>query len=151
MADELERQQAEAERASAEQSRVTSEAERSKSETDRISEEAKRKQAESDREAAEASRVEEFSALRDTAAEDSDASRRQTESCRQATDLAVEINTHPNRIGDNGNWWVWDADMDEYVDSGLIANGGIMYPVIEQDECDLVIWDGGGDNRLVQD
>lgn len=34
---------------------------------------------------------------------------------------AEEISTHPPIIGQNGNWWVWDTNIDDYADSGVDA------------------------------
>lgn len=49
--------------------------------------------------------------------------------CEKQTALTLEINTHPNQVGDNGNWWIWNTEKDVYEDSGLVAKGGGMYPV----------------------
>ena len=35
----------------------------------------------------------------------------------------ASINTNPPRIGENGNWMVWDPDNNVYIDSGIKANG----------------------------
>jgi len=35
----------------------------------------------------------------------------------------ASINTNPPRIGENGNWMIWDPDNNEYVDSGIKVNG----------------------------
>jgi hypothetical protein len=31
-------------------------------------------------------------------------------------------------MGDNGNWWAWDEAAAAYVDTGILAKGGILYP-----------------------
>lgn len=49
--------------------------------------------------------------------------------CEKQTALTLEINTHPNQVGDNGNWWIWNTETDMYEDSGIVAKGGGMYPV----------------------
>ena len=33
----------------------------------------------------------------------------------------LAANTHPPQIGENGNWYIWDQNKDEYVDSGTSA------------------------------
>lgn len=36
---------------------------------------------------------------------------------------AAEANAHPPIIGENANWWLWDTQMNAYVDSGFGARG----------------------------
>ena len=36
--------------------------------------------------------------------------------------------SHYPRIGDNGNWFVWDATAGEWVDTGVAAGGGDISP-----------------------
>lgn len=36
---------------------------------------------------------------------------------------AAEVSVHPPIIGDNGNWWLWDATSNAYVDSGKPSQG----------------------------
>lgn len=36
---------------------------------------------------------------------------------------AAEVSVHPPIIGDNGNWWLWDATANAYVDSGKPSQG----------------------------
>lgn len=33
----------------------------------------------------------------------------------------------------NGTWWTWDADAQEYVDTGYAARGNVMYATFEID------------------
>lgn len=43
----------------------------------------------------------------------------------QADDLveAMEnLSKHPPYIGSNGNWWVWDVETNQYIDSGIDAS-----------------------------
>lgn len=43
----------------------------------------------------------------------------------QAEDLveALEnLSKNPPKIGPNGNWWVWDVDTNQYIDSGIDAS-----------------------------
>lgn len=45
--------------------------------------------------------------------------------------IAEEMNTHPQKQGDNGNWWRWDSEQQAYVDTGIIARGGLLYPTFK--------------------
>lgn len=36
-------------------------------------------------------------------------------------------------MGDNGNWWKWDETQKKYVDTGILAKGGILYPTFTID------------------
>lgn len=47
---------------------------------------------------------------------------------------AKEYADHPPMMGDNGNWWAWDEENDEYYDTGVLAKGGILYPSFEVDK-----------------
>ena len=59
------------------------------------------------------------------------------------TDLAKEMNDHPPKMGSNGNWWQWDLSKHEYVDTGVIARGGAMYPSFHQHRNKLLMIDYG--------
>lgn len=50
----------------------------------------------------------------------------------------LERDSHPLKRGDNGNWWRWDMTTTphQYVDTGILADGGIMYPVFVVDPDD---------------
>ncbi len=48
-------------------------------------------------------------------------------------DRAKELADHPTMMGENGNWWRWDAILKEYVDTGVLAKGGVLYPVFDID------------------
>lgn len=65
-----------------------------------------------------------------------------TESKKQ-TNLAQELNDHPPKMGDNGNWWQWDLSKHTYVDTGVIARGGAMYPAFRQRRNKLLMIDYG--------
>lgn len=78
----------------------------------------------------------EKASLANTAAQNSD---KQTLLCKDATDLATEMNEHPLKYGDNGNWWKWNVETDQYEDTGIIAKGGGMYPMIRSRR-NHVIW-----------
>lgn len=55
-----------------------------------------------------------------------------TDATTQA-DRAKELADHPTIMGDNGNWWKWDATLKRYVDTGILAKGGVLYPVFDID------------------
>ena len=59
------------------------------------------------------------------------------------TDIAKEMNDHPPKMGSNGNWWQWDLSKHEYVDTGVIARGGAMYPSFRQHRNKLLMIDYG--------
>lgn len=111
------RAKAEGERASAETARVNAEKTRSTQEAERVAAESKRASAETARANAEKTRQEQEAARQ-----------AQVAACKEATDLAEELNSHPQMQGDNGNWWKWNSETDEYEDTGIIARGGAMYP-----------------------
>lgn len=46
-------------------------------------------------------------------------------------DRAKELADHPTMMGENGNWWKWDATLKKYVDTGILAKGGVLYPVFD--------------------
>lgn len=48
-------------------------------------------------------------------------------------DRAKELADHPTMMGENGNWWKWDSTLKKYVDTGVLAKGGVLYPVFDID------------------
>ena len=54
---------------------------------------------------------------------------------------AKELADHPTMMGDNGNWWKWDATLKKYVDTGILAKGGVLYPTfyIDPDTMELIM------------
>lgn len=140
-------------RVSAENSRASAEAARIKAEQSRASQETGRVNAEAGRVAAESERVNEFASMEQQSEEATTAaiaaaanankaasdSTSQTAKCKDATDLATEMNEHPLKYGDNGNWWKWNVETDKYEDTGIIAKGGGMYPMIRSRR-NHVIW-----------
>ena len=42
-------------------------------------------------------------------------------------------------MGDNGNWWKWDETKKAYVDTGVLAKGGVIYPTFAIED-DLVLY-----------
>lgn len=119
---ETARQQAEQTRQSQEQARRDAESKRVAAENFRIAAESKRVTAENKR-------------IDDTLTA-------LTESETQ-TNLAKELNDHPPKMGDNGNWWQWDLSKHAYVDTGVIARGGVMYPSFRQRRNKLIMIDYG--------
>lgn len=87
--------------------------------------------------------------LANTAAANSD---KQTALCKSATDLAEELNAHPQMQGENGNWWKWNVETDEYEDTGIIARGGGMYPMVRSRRNHVIWYDStdGFKERIVR-
>ena len=85
--------------------------------------------------------------LANTAAANSD---KQTALCKSATDLAEELNAHPQMQGENGNWWKWNTETGQYEDTGIIARGGAMYPRFRQRRNHVLMYDdaSGFKNRV---
>ena len=146
------RANAETARANAETARGKSETTRQAQETTRQSQETARVEAEKKRVAAESARV---------TAESSRASaeqKRETDikttiaSSKTQTDLAKELNEHPTKMGDNGNWWKWNVETKEYEDTGIIARGGMMYPSFQQRRNKLLLVDNSSNvgNHVVR-
>ena len=87
--------------------------------------------------------------LANTAAANSD---KQTALCKSATDLAEELNAHPQMQGENGNWWKWNTETNEYEDTGIIARGGGMYPMVRSRRNHVIWYDStdGFKERIVR-
>ena len=87
--------------------------------------------------------------LANTAAANSDT---QTAKCKSATDLAEELNAHPQMQGGNGNWWKWNTETNEYEDTGIIARGGGMYPMVRSRRNHVIWYDStdGFKERIVR-
>ena len=43
-------------------------------------------------------------------------------------------------MGDNGNWWKWDEAQKKYVDTGVLATGGVLYPTFSIDDDDMILY-----------
>lgn len=52
-----------------------------------------------------------------------------TEASKTQTAIAKEMNEHPQKQGDNGNWWKWNVNTHAYEDTGIVARGATMYPI----------------------
>ena len=59
-----------------------------------------------------------------------DAATKATEASKTQTALAKELNEHPQKQGDNGNWWKWNTTTKLYEDTGIPAKGGMLYPTM---------------------
>lgn len=55
-------------------------------------------------------------------------------------DRAKEQADNPPRMGDNGNWWKWDDAQKKYVDTGVLAKGGVLYPTYSIDDDDMILY-----------
>ena len=156
-ANEAARVEVEKKRVTAENARATAETARANSETTRDSSETTRKNQETTRQKQEAARVEaekkRVSAENGRATAESGRVKAETKretdtkaaiaSSKTQTDLAKEMNDHPPKMGSNGNWWQWDLSKHEYVDTGVIARGGAMYPSFRQHRNKLLMIDYG--------
>ena len=154
---EAARVEVEKKRVTAENARATAETARANSETTRDSSETTRKNQETTRQKQEAARVEaekkRVSAENGRTTAESGRVKAETKretdtkaaiaSSKTQTDLAKEMNDHPPKMGSNGNWWQWDLSKHEYVDTGVIARGGAMYPSFRQHRNKLLMIDYG--------
>lgn len=126
----------ESDRQNAETSRVKAETARANAESARVEAEKKRVTAENSRVSAEAARVSADSKR------DSD-TKSAIASSKTQTDIAKELNEHPPKMGENGNWWRWNLQTHAYEDTGIIARGGAMYPTFRQSRNKLLMIDYG--------
>lgn len=154
---ETARQNAETTRNNQEATRVTQENTRQSNETTRNSNEETRKKQESTRQSQEAARVE--AEKKRVTAENGRASAetsrvnaeiKRNEDTKTAisnsqtqTAIAKELNEHPVKMGDNGNWWQWNIRNHAYEDTGIVARGGAMYPTFKHVGNKLYIVDYG--------
>lgn len=129
-------EQNESARQAAEQTRQSQETTRQSQESARVDAEKKRVAAENGRASAEAARV---SADSKREADTKSA----IANSKTQTDLAKELNEHPPKMGDNGNWWRWNLQTHAYEDTGIIARGGAMYPTFRQSRNKLLMIDYG--------
>lgn len=140
-----------------EATRVTQENTRQSNETTRNSNEETRKKQESTRQSQEAARVEAEKkrvtaengrASAETSRVNAEIKRKEDTktaiaNSKTQTDLAKELNEHPQMQGENGNWWKWNTETKEYEDTGIIARGGAMYPTFRQSRNKLLMIDYG--------
>lgn len=140
-----------------EATRVTQENTRQSNETTRNSNEETRKKQESTRQSQEAARVEAEKkrvtaengrASAETSRVNAEIKRKEDTktaiaNSKTQTDLAKELNEHPQMQGENGNWWKWNTETKEYEDTGIIARGGMMYPTFDIFDNELYVTDAG--------
>lgn len=72
----------------------------------------------------------------------------------QAAQRAENASSHPPAVGENGNWWTWDAAAGGYADTGVPAQGESVYQIghglkLEGDRLSVdTAQDFQGDNTL---
>ena len=137
------RQSQETARQQAESTRNSNETTRKKQETTRQSQEAARVEAEKKRVAAESGRVTAENARATAETKRQQDTNTAITNSKTQTDLAKELNEHPQKQGDNGNWWKWNTTTKQYEDTGIIARGGMMYPTFEILDNELYVTDAG--------
>ena len=140
---ETARQTAENTRNSNENARQTAEKTRNSNETARQTAETTRNSNETARQNAETTRNN-----NETARKNAETKRQQDTSAaisnsQTQTAIAQELNEHPVKMGDNGNWWQWNIRTHAYEDTGIVARGGAMYPTFKHVGNKLYIVDYG--------
>ena len=128
----------EAARQEAEKTRQSQETTRQDAENTRNSNEAARNSNEAARKTAESQRQQNTSAAI-------------TQSQTQ-TAIAQELNEHPMKMGDNGNWWQWNVNAHAYEDTGIMARVGVMYPTFRHtgNKLYIVDYDSNVSERVVK-
>lgn len=154
---ETARQNAETTRNSNETARQTAENTRNSKETARQTAETTRNSNETVRQTAESTRNSNETARQnaETTRNNNEMARKTAETQRQKdtstaisnsqtqTAIAKELNEHPVKMGDNGNWWQWNIRTHAYEDTGIVARGGAMYPTFKHVGNKLYIVDYG--------
>ncbi len=147
---ETTRQSNESTRKSNETTRESNESTRKTNETNRVNAESSRAKAETARVDAEKARVtaetkreSDFKTSKDACDAATANAKTATAASKTQTGLAEEINSHPNQMGDNGNWWKWNTTTKAYEDTGIVARGGAMYPTFKHEGNKLYIVDYG--------
>ena len=156
--------QGEADRVKAESARNSNETARKNAETTRNSNENARQTAENTRNSNETARqtAENTRKSNETARQNAETTRNNNETARNTaetkrqkdtstaisnsqtqTAIAQELNEHPVKMGDNGNWWQWNIRTHAYEDTGIVARGGAMYPTFKHVGNKLYIVDYG--------
>ena len=142
--------QGEADRVKAESTRNSNETARQTAENTRNSNENARQTAENTRNSNEIARqnAETTRNNNETARNTAETKRQQDTSAaisnsQTQTAIAQELNEHPVKMGDNGNWWQWNIMTHAYEDTGIVARGGAMYPTFKHVGNKLYIVDYG--------
>lgn len=65
-----------------------------------------------------------------------------TDNANTQANRAKEHADNPPKMGENGNWWKWDETQKKYVDTGILAKGGILYPTftIDPNTMELIMY-----------
>lgn len=63
-----------------------------------------------------------------------------TEAAKQQADRAKQQADNPPTMGENGNWWKWDEATQAYVDTGILAKGGVLYPTFYIDPDTMILY-----------
>lgn len=58
----------------------------------------------------------------------------------EQADRAKQQADNPSMMGENGNWWKWDEATQSYVDTGILAKGGILYPTFYVDPDTMILY-----------
>lgn len=140
---ETARQTAEQTRQTQETARQTAESTRNSNETTRKNQEAARVEAEKNRVTAENGRASAETSRVNAEIKRKEDTKTAIANSKTQTDLAKELNEHPQMQGENGNWWKWNTETKEYEDTGIIARGGMMYPTFEIFDNELYVTDAG--------
>ena len=142
--------QGEADRVKAETTRNSNETSRQNAENTRNNKETARQTAENTRNSNETARqnAETTRNNNETARKNAETKRQQDTSAaitnsQTQTAIAQELNEHPVKMGDNGNWWQWNIRTHAYEDTGIVARGGAMYPTFKHVGNKLYIVDYG--------
>ena len=69
-----------------------------------------------------------------------DRAKEQADRAKEQADRAKEQADNPPKMGDNGNWWKWDEAQKKYVDTGVPAKGGVLYPTFSIDDDDMILY-----------
>lgn len=56
-----------------------------------------------------------------------------TENANTQAERAKSYADHPNKIGENGNWLIWDESTESYHDTGIWAHGNILFASFDID------------------
>lgn len=87
--------------------------------------EADRAKAEAERQKAEELRADETEGIVARAGEEAERAKDEADRASTAADRAEEATANAPIVGDNGNWHVWNAAEERYVDSGVSATGDV--------------------------
>ena len=140
---ETARQTAENTRNSKETARQTAENTRNSNETARQTAENTRKSNETARQNAETTRNNNETARNTAETKRQKDTSTAISNSQTQTAIAQELNEHPVKMGDNGNWWQWNIRTHAYEDTGIVARGGAMYPTFKHVGNKLYIVDYG--------